>query len=393
MRARASILAAALAGSSLATTTSTARADELDPSLERFVLTTRCQTTVGGAGNYYNPAAGFRSCLPDDLSFAKLVAQMGAALAPIPQYASRTTGFGGYKVSIQGAYTTIDKNAPYWKKGTQGPIDKSSNQSSVINNSPPSVLQMYSARIAKGLPFGFEVGATFGWLANSGIVAGGGDIRASVLEGFRPYLPLGYLPDVAVGGGVRTITGTSQIKLTIASFDAGLSKPIPIAGTVVLQPHVGYQWLRIFGDSGLIDMTPNTEAVGHCGYSGDNTPASPDPAKITKSGPTLDGQPVCRGSSADFNNNVVFNNIRLTRHRINFGFDFRFQMVYFGVNVLTDLVPVAKANTGTVETPDKNDPSGQKKLTVNPFEQNPNSNDPDAVKSQWTVAVELGAAF
>jgi hypothetical protein len=365
-----------------------ARADKMDPALERLVLNNRCMASVSNVGNYYDPTAGFARCLPDNIGFAKLVAQLGAAIAPIPSYGARTTGFGGYKVGVQGAYTTIDADAPYWKAGTQGPVDTSTNQNSIVNSNPDSVLQMYSVRLAKGFPFGLEVAASFGHLVNTTMVAGGGDVRLSVLEGFRTNLGLGYLPDLAVGGGVRTITGTSQLKLTVVSADATLSKPFPIAGTLVFQPHAGYQFLRIFGDSGLIDMTPNTEPVKHCGYTGDNNPASPDTRKTP-----LDGQPVCSGSSADFNNNVVFDAVRLNRHRLNVGADVRFQMVYFGVNVLADLMPVADANTGTKVVPDGTDPSATKTIALNPYADDPRTSDPDAVKSQVTVSVELGAAF
>lgn len=365
-----------------------ARADKMDPALERYVLNSRCIASVNGVGSYYAPTAGFARCLPNDLAFSKLVAQMGAAIAPVPSYSARTTGFGGYKVAIQGAYTTIDSDAPYWKNGTQGPIDKSTNQSPIINSNPDSMLQLYSVRLAKGFPFGLEVGASFGHLVNTSLVAGGGDVRLSLLEGFRTNLPLGYLPDLAVAGSIRTISGTSQLKLTVASFDTMISKPFPIAGSVVFQPHVGYQWVRIFGDSGVVDMTPNSEPVGHCGYKGDNNPATPDASKTA-----LDGQPVCAGSSADFNNNVVFDAVRLTRHRINIGADFRFQMVYFGLNVLADLIPVAEANTALKTVPDGTDPSASKTVAVNPFADDPRTIENDAVKSQLTLAAELGAVF
>ncbi len=81
----------------------------------------------------------------------------------------------------------------------------------------------------------------------------------SLLEGFRSGIPA-ILPEIAVGGSVRTITGTQEFQLTVAGVDAQISKPLPIGGAVVLTPYVGYQWIRIFGDSGLIDMTPNTDA-------------------------------------------------------------------------------------------------------------------------------------
>lgn len=365
-----------------------ASADKMDPSIERFVLNSRCIGTVDNVGKYYDPTAGFTRCLPDNLAFAKLVAQYGTAIGPTPSYAARTTGFGGFKIGVQGAYTTIDSDAPYWKKGTQGPVDKSTNQYSVVNNGPDDLLQVYSVRLAKGFPFGFELGASFGHIANTSLVTGGGDVRLSVLEGFRTNYGLGYLPDLAATGGIRTITGTSQLKLTVVSVDGVLSKPIPIQGSVILQPHVGYQWLRIFGDSGVVDMTPNTDPVQHCGYRGDNNPATPDPSKKV-----FDGQPNCAGSSADFNNNVVFDAVRLNRHRINAGLDLRFQMVYLGLNFLADLIPVAEANTATKAVPDGTDPSASKTIAVNPFADDPRTSENDAVKSQITFSVELGAVF
>jgi hypothetical protein len=365
-----------------------AHADKMDPALERFVVNNRCIASVNGVGNYYDPTAGFTRCLPNDIAFAKLVAQLGPVIAPIPSYAARTTGFGGFKIGLQGAYTTIDSDAPYWKVGTQGPVDKATNQNSIVNNSPDSIVQLYSVRLAKGFPFGLELGGNFGHIVNTSMLSGGADVRLALLEGFRTNLGVGYLPDISVSGGIRTITGTSQLKLTVVSAEGTLSKPFPIAGSVVFQPHAGYQFLRIFGDSGIVDMTPNTEPVQHCGYQGDNNPATPDARKTP-----LDGQPVCAGSSADFNNNVVFDAVRLNRHRINIGADLRFQMVYFGVNVLADLIPVAQANTSTKAAPNGTDPSAANTITVNPFADDPRTPEVDEVKSQVTVAVEIGAAF
>ena len=68
-------------------------------------------------------------------------------------------------------------------------------------------------------------------------------------------------------------------------------------------------------------------------------------------------------------------------------------MVYFGVNVLADLIPVAEANTDTKLVPDGTDPSATKTIAVNPYADDPRSAEADAVKSQVTVAIELGAVF
>jgi hypothetical protein len=388
-----------------------ARADSMDPALGRLVIDDSCRGGRGadGAGQFYDPASGFQRCLPNDAAFAKLIAQLAFALAPTATHTARTTGFGGYSFGIQMAYTTIDSDAHYWKEGTQGPPDESAGKQSTTNLEPDGVLQTYSVQLAKGFPFGVELGAGFGFLANTEIISGGGDVRMALFEGFREWVP-GYIPDVGVGGGVRTITGTSELKLTIASFDVQLSKPIPISGTVTIHPHIGYQPIWIFGDSGLIDLTANTDPVTQCGYQGDNNPATPDPSKNG-----FDGQPNCVSSSADFNNNVVFDKIRLVRHRLNFGVKLRYQMVQLGLSAITDVVAPLDANSdgdtiienaivapcdadnapaSCVRGPSTRvDPTGLSRKKLNRLADDPRTDGDDEVSRQWTIAIDLGAVF
>ena len=272
---------------------------------------------------------------------------------------------------------------------------------SVSNIDPDGMLQLYSLNLAKGFPFGVELGGGFGFLANTEIISVGGGVRMAVFEGFRESIP-GFFPDIGVGGQVRTITGTSELKLTVVSFDTEISKPIPIAGTLTLHPHIGYQLLWIFGDSGLIDLTPNTDPVTHCGYSGDNNPATPDPDKPG----VYDGQPVCApgSSSADFNNNVVFNKVRLNRHRLTWGLQLRYQMINLGVHFLTDVADPVKTNDdGAIfmnrdtvwedDAIDPIDPSGRTRFQLHKLADEPRTEGDDSVKKQWTIAIELGAQF
>jgi hypothetical protein len=286
-------------------------------------------------------------------------------------HAARTTGFGGFHFSIEGAYTNADHGADYWQYGTQGPQDPNNKRFSTKNTGPDSLLQVYMLKIRKGFPFGLELTGNVGYLAHSSIVAGGADVRWSILEGFRTGVP-GIFPDVAVGGGVRTITGTSQFQLTIASFDGQISKPLPIADASVLTPYVGYQYVYIFGDSGLIDFTPNTDPVGYCNYQGQNVPGSVDPKK----GNANDGQPVCgskanpAGSPLDFNNTKVFDNVRIVRHRLIAGLNYRYEVVFVGGQFITDIVDPADANSD----------AATKAALAN-------------VPRQWTMAFEVGAFF
>lgn len=410
MRGFGSTLVAA-AASAVLLSSSAARADIMDPALNRLVLVDAaspdCRAPGPGGGVYYNPLSGYRRCTPDNVPWANLVAQYGAALAPNAMHAARTTGYGGFELALEGNYTVIDNGADYWKRGTEGPQDPSSKNFSIVGD-PDGVLQVYNLRIAKGLPFGFELIGNVGYVARTSIVVGGADVRWSLFEGFRTGIPA-IFPELTVGGSVRTMTGTQQMQLTVAGADATLSKPFAVGGSVLFTPYIGYQYLRIFGDSGLIDLTPNTDALAYCDHQGQNTPATPDPGKTYSDGGFYhDGQPVCGGAgspanSADFNNNVVFQAVRMNRHRLGGGFNLRFQMVQFGMHFISDVVDVKDANKDQICAQD--DCSGSSEPAWGPiWRDERNRKFPDAatrppaeafpdVQRQWTLSISLGAVL
>jgi len=318
-----------------------AMADTMDPAIERLVIPRPGQP--GACVDEFGRYTGGATCALDQPAFTRLIAQYGFAFAPLAMHTARTTGFGGFHASVRGHYTSIDGGKEYWKYGTQGPRDPHTNQGSSYNPSPDSWLQHYAIDVRKGLPFGFELAADIGFMPRTSILSGGIDFRWSLLEGFRTGVG-GVFPDFALGGGVRTITGTSQFQLTIASFDTQVSKPIPIADSSVFTPYVGYQYIRIFGDSGLIDTTPGTDQLGYCGYQGPDIPGTPGATA------PYSGQPVCTGGSAmDSNNSRVFNPVRLTRHRILVGLTYRYEMVLLGIQYITDAVDPAEANSGATK--------------------------------------------
>jgi hypothetical protein len=345
-----------------------AHAEPLDPALERLVKANKdglggpaCHGGAGASspgffGQYTpepipgqsGPVTRTPPCLPDNDAFTKLISQYGFALAPTAMHSARTTGFGGFHLSIEAAYSTISGDEYYWKQGTQGTRDPTTNQASSENTSPPDLLQVYSLKFRKGFGFGLELTAAVGFMPLTSIITGGADTRLSLLEGFRTGIG-GILPDIAVGAGVRTITGTSQFQLTVMGLDGQISKPLPIASSSVLTPYLGYQYLFIFGDSGLIDLTPGTDAIQACNYSGNAVPGNPDPNKTTEPNGqgelVYDGGPVCRDGALpfDFNNNTVFDPVRLRRHRLLGGVNYRYEMVMVGGQFVMDLMPPSDA--------------------------------------------------
>ncbi len=347
-------------------------AEPMDPTIERLVRDPSCRTGQGAYADDPQNLQQLKSgpgqaewCTPDDAAFKKLVNQYAFAFAPTAMHAARTTGFGGFHLAFEGSLTKIDSGKAYWQRGTQGPVDPSSKKAAEQNANPDDFLQHYAVKFQKGFGFGLELTANIGFMPRTSLVSGGADMRMAILEGFRTGF-MGAMPDLAVGGGVRSITGTPEFQLTIASADAQISKPFVIADSSVLTPWAGFQQLWVFGDSGLVDLTPATNATQYCNYAGLNQPGSPDPSKDAQ-----DGQPVCAGGSPlDFNNNVVFDKARLERRRLLFGMSYRYEMLMIAGEFITDLGSVAGAQT---DKKDRDILRGE--------------------KAQWTSVLELGGIF
>jgi len=345
-----------------------ARAGSMDPATERLVLQPSgmgpgqtCQSIAANPASAPGGAPSNFPCAPNNVAFANLISELGFAMSPNAFHPARTTGFGGFALSVEASYTKINSDATdstgtqYWHQGTRGATDPNTKAFSTTNNAPDSILQVYALKARKGLPLGFEVTPVLGILANSSLWMLGADVRWAPFEGFRTGAG-GILPDISVGGGVRTVLGSDRFSLTTVGLDAQLSKPIAIADTVQLTPYVGFQRLWVFGDSAVVDSTPNVDAVQQCGYQGPNAST---------------GQPVCANklpngadNNSDFNNNVVFNKVRTERNRGIVGLDFKYEMIFLAGQFLIDLT----------------DPTAENQQFLQPTR-------------QWTLSFEAGLYF
>jgi hypothetical protein len=299
-----------------------------------------CQSLAANPGGLVT--AGLRPqdfpCRPNNLAFANMVSELGFAIAPTSFYPARTTGIGGFQVSIEASYTNIyaDRSVDstnggfmqYWHLGTRGTQDANTKQFSVVNSSPDNILQIYALKARKGLPFGFELAGSLGYVSNTTLWVGGGDIRWSMLEGFRTGA-LGLLPDVSIGGGIRTLTGTSRFYLTTIGIDVRASKPIALEDMSQIIPSIGFQRLIILGDSNVMDATPNVDAIGQCGFNG------LDP---------VSGAPTCRNklpggadANTDFANNFTFDPVRIHRNRGLVALNYRYEIIWLGSQIAFDI--------------------------------------------------------
>jgi hypothetical protein len=93
-------------------------------------------------------------------------------------------------------------------------------------------------------------------------------------------------------------------------------------------------------------------------------PGNPDDSKTTLGAAggehVYDGSPVCRGGQPfDFNNNTVFEPVRLRRHRVMAGVNYRYEMVMVGGQFMMDLVPPSDAQPDEQDAIDLKDEDKQ----------------------------------
>lgn len=318
-----------------------------------------------------SPAQIQYACLPNNVAWANLMSELGMALAPAMLRPARTTGYGGFELSFEATYTHINADAvdstgtQYWHQGTQGTVDPNTHQFSTQNRSPDSFLQVYALKARKGLPFGFEIAGVLGTVANTSLWVIGGDVRWAVFEGYRSDA-WKYVPDLSIGGAVRTVAGSSTYYLTTVALDAELSKPIPLADSAVLTPYVGAQRVIIFADSASVDLTPNVDPAAQCGSLGSNVPGNQN-AHMPYDGSTICANKLSNGApnNGDYNNDRTFNQARIHRWRGLVGIDYRYELIDLAAEFATDLT----------------DPSDE------------NANLGISGDRQWTISLKTGVSF
>jgi hypothetical protein len=318
---------------------------------------------------------GNYACVPNNVSWANMMSELGYAIAPSAFHPARTTGFGGFTLSLEASFAHINANSQdstgtyYWQAGTQGDKNPNNGAFSGVNKYPDSILQIYTLKARKGLPFGLEITGALGYIANTSLWLGGADVHWAILEGFRTGI-LGYLPDMAIGGGVRTVGGASSFFLTTVGIDGQLSKPFVLGDSAVITPYVGVQRLIIWADSTVVNLTPTVDPLQQCGYEGTNVKGNPY-APGNANG-IYDGQPVCSNKLSNglpnngaFNNLVTFQKDTIDRWRGIIGLIYRYEILHIGGQVAFDVEnpSVENGNLGV---------SGAK---------------------QWTMSFEAGVSF
>lgn len=275
--------------------------------------------------------SGFRRdwCADGD-AWRSLATQFSSILIPAALGPARTRGPRSFYLGLELGLTGIDASADYWQRGTAG------RGSSGMNGAVDGALALVRGNVRKALPFGFEIGGTAGYLANTSYWVVGLDVRWALLEGWTGHNNL--VPDFSVRGAVTTMMGNGLVNGTVATVDATLSNSVILGDGFELSPYVTGQLNWVFMDSELVDLTPETSAFDEC----DPDPSTPEAPRST-----------CRGDGTDYNHNVVFPSVRTMRPRLVLGAQGRYDAVTLNAALSFDLMSPHDTDTTLSRTLDR----------------------------------------
>lgn len=206
-----------------------AHADPLDLDLTRLgapdaAVRLRLPTSSGGA---LDQATADRLAGDSRQRFALLASQLGLALDGFVLAPAPTTGYSGVELSVETGYAPAHATAI-------GDPGATANEWAVRGRTPTGLV-LPAFHVRKGLPFGFEVGGRAIYVSQSSMVAGQAEAKWAFLEG------VWYWPELAVRVSATRLFGASGLSLTTASGDLLVSKRIPLAGVLALQPYGAFR--------------------------------------------------------------------------------------------------------------------------------------------------------
>lgn len=152
--------------------------------------------------------------------FRQLSEDLGATLSYKPLSPSEPLGVTGFDIGIEVTATQLENSANY---------------TNAFTGSVPDTLYLPKVHLHKGLPLGFDIGASYSAVPDSNIKVWGAEVRYALLKGGTT------LPALALRGSYSALNGVDQLKFSTTGVDLSISK-----GFAVFTPYagVGKVWVR-----------------------------------------------------------------------------------------------------------------------------------------------------
>ena len=136
-------------------------------------------------------------------AFKDLTEDLGALLSYKSLSPATPLGVTGFDVGVDASVTRMNSDAFKTAAGTSR-----------------STIPLARLRAQKGLPFGFDVGASYAQVPTTDIRLWGGELRYAIAEGGL------IAPAVAVRGSFSRLDGVSQLGFNTRAIDASISKGV-----------------------------------------------------------------------------------------------------------------------------------------------------------------------
>lgn len=147
-------------------------------------------------------------------SFRAFSEDLGSALSYKPITPAEPLGITGFDIGIEMTTTDMTKSKQAWATATGG--------------TAISTLPVPKLHIAKGLPFGIDVGAFYSAIPTTNIKLMGGELRYAILDGGMAT------PAVAIRGSFSRLSGVNQLAFDTKGVDLSISK-----GFLMFTPYAG----------------------------------------------------------------------------------------------------------------------------------------------------------
>lgn len=185
--------------------------------------------------------------------FAILSSEMALALSTAILQPASTTGHSGFAVDLEAATMAVHS-------GAVGATDLGYSATPWAGaRTQPSSLYLPSVHVRKGLPFSFELGGRFIYLAMSNAFAGQGEAKWALHEGFASF------PDIAVRAAYTRLFGVKDWNLSTFDLDLMVSKRFGLGGVTSLTPYLVPRLTWVNGSTDRIEFARVTPAVGSLG--------------------------------------------------------------------------------------------------------------------------------
>ena len=171
-----------------------------------------------------------------DGEYLDLIEELGAAVAHKPLAPAETLGTLGFAVGVSTTFMFVDGESEdgeptIWERAR-------------TDETASSYLFLPQLSVRKGLPFSLEVGVDAAWMGMSRQGVFGGQVRAALVEGYKPW------PDLTARLGYSGYVGNEELELGVLDVGATFGSTFafgsfPGIRSAQFSPYLDYAMLRI----------------------------------------------------------------------------------------------------------------------------------------------------